>query len=138
MVRHHFSELPLHQQFYRLTAEPRRQRAVERRRRSAALQVTEDDVARLLPGQFFELRGAANANTAKAFRVAAVRGLDQRDAAVLWMGAFGDDHNAKACAELVAIADTRRDAFEVVRNFGNENHVRATGDAAVQCDPPGV
>src|SRR5687767_12468860 len=98
MVRHHLPELPFHQQLHGLAAEARRQRAIERCGRSPPLQVTEDDVSRLLPGQLLELRGAADANAAKAFDVTAVRGLDQRDTAVLRMRALGNDDDAEAGA----------------------------------------
>jgi hypothetical protein len=76
MVRHHLAELPFHQQLHGLAAESRRQGAIERRRGSAALQVAENDVARLLPSQLFELRRAADTDAAKPFDVATVCGFE--------------------------------------------------------------
>ena len=51
MVRHHLPELAVQDQLHRLPSEPRRQRAIEGRRRPAALQVAQHDVPRLLAGQ---------------------------------------------------------------------------------------
>ena len=54
------------------------------------------------------------------------------------MRAFGDDDDAEARAQLVAVADALRDLLQVVGDLGNQDDVGATGDAAVQGDPAGV
>ena len=49
MVRNHLAELSPQNQLHRFPAESCRERAIERGRRPAALQVSEHDVARFLP-----------------------------------------------------------------------------------------
>ena len=58
--------------------------------------------------------------------------------AVFRVRAFGDDDDAEARAQLVAIADALRDLLEVVGDLGNQDDVGAAGHAAVQRDPAGV
>ncbi len=105
----HLVRFALEQQFDGVAAEARRQRAVEAGGRAAALQVTEDDAARLLAHQLFEFGGDLGSDAAEAFDVGAGRFLDQRALAVFRRGAFGRDDDAEAGAPLFAGLQPLRD-----------------------------
>jgi hypothetical protein len=77
MVRDHLAELPVQEQLHRFPTEPGRQRSIERGWRSAALQVTQDDVARLFAGALFELLCAKRACSPKPLCMSALRRLDE-------------------------------------------------------------
>ena len=101
----HPVRLAPHQQLHRLAAEPRREHAIERRRRAAALQVAQHDRARFLARHLFQRRRDAMAHAAQALGAADARLLDERRAAAHRLGAFGDDDDREVRAPGVAILD---------------------------------
>ena len=88
-----FPNCAVQQQLHRLSAEARRQRPIECRRCPAALKVAEDDMACLFARQLLELVGAVDACATETLGVAAMRGRQDRDAAVGRPGAFRHHHD---------------------------------------------
>ena len=136
--RHHRAELASSDEFDRLAAEPRRQHAIEARRRAAALQVTEHDRARFLAGHLASASQTCAPMPPSRSTRPSCASSTQRPPAALRERAFGDDDDAELGAPAVALAQPLRDDVEVERNLRNQDRVGAAGDAGVQRDPARV
>src|SRR6185436_17730507 len=119
--RDHRAEAALLDQLDGLAAEARREDAIEARRRAAALQVAEDDAARLLLRLLGNRRAELRADAAEPLDVLGIGRFLQRDAAALRERAFRDDADAELRAPLVPRAETLGDDLDVEGDLGDEN-----------------
>ena len=119
------------EQFDRRAAEAGRQHPIERRRRAAALQMAEHDVARFLSGFFLQLGRDHGADATKPLEMAAASLLEQGHRAAQWLGAFGDDDDAELRAEALALAQALDDLVNVVADLRNQDDVGAARHTGV-------
>src|SRR3712207_5994139 len=115
-----------------------REDAVEGRRGAAALQVSEDDVARVYAGALLELPGQALADAAEPHvaELVLLLGLGHEVLAEGHALAHGDD--APFFASLGALLEEVGDGLEVGLDLGDQGHVRGGGDAGSPGDPARV
>src|SRR5579862_9726115 len=136
--RGHLPELPGLRELGRFQPVARREHAVARRRRAAALNVAQDRDPRLEAGPLLDLAAEQLADAALGQRrvtelVPLARVLEAGQ-----LAAFADDDDREVLAARVAAADAVRDLVEVDGLLRDEDHVGAAGDAAHDGDPAGV
>jgi len=118
-------------------AEAHAEDAIEGGGCAAALEVAEGAGAGVFGGEFLEAGGDLFSDAAEADFAAGV-GAEGDEVSIGHAGSFGDDDESAVVAEGVALFDVCGDVFEVEGDFGEEDDVCATGDAAPEGDPSGV
>src|SRR5690606_12163163 len=113
---------------YGRRTEPQRDEPIVGCRAPAALQMAEHDGARLVARQLRELPGDPVGNAAVAGLGARLRLLDEACRAVPRHRALGDHHDGETAPTLVAPTDLGGDTLDVVRNLGDQDHVRTAAD----------
>src|SRR5262245_53233196 len=132
MVRDHFTETLMVYQSHRMRAELRGQHAIERGGRSASLQMAQHDASALAVQPRFDLGGDEWPDAAQPglTLIGVWRLVDQMSARPA--RPLGDDHEREFLALCLAIENLVAQVLERPRNFRNQNHVAAAGDASVQ------
>src|SRR5512146_2271295 len=118
----------------RCCAEAQREHAIEGRRTSAALQMTEHERARLLPRALLDRQSQLLADAPEP----AVLGIEVLLGAASRPRPFGDHHDAEMTPTPFALADLLFHPYQIEGDFRNQDHVRTAGDPGVQRDEPRV
>ena len=134
----HGAERTVGDRAHRGSAESEREQPVVGRGRAAALQVPQHERAGLLAGT--ELDGPRHlaGDPSEPIYRADPAALDQLDVAAAGPGTLGHHHDAEAPARRFPRADLRAHLLDVEGDLGDQDHVGAAREAAVQGDPAGV
>src|SRR4029077_7995838 len=116
--------------------------AIERTGRSAALNVAEHDRAGFKAGALLNFARQQVPDPTQAFMAELILAEILQYQRTLRsggeLGPFGGHYDAEVSAASMPLANELRNLFDIERNFRNENHIRATGDAAVDRNPARV
>src|SRR5205823_5590717 len=136
--RRHLPELARVRECRCLEAVAGREHAVARSRRTAALHVAEHGDAGLEAGALLDLAAEQLPDAAVCERHVSEL-VDLAGVFEPWeLAALADHDDREVLAPRVPTADAVGDFLEVDRLLGDEDHVRAAGDAARDRDPAGV
>ncbi|HEY3820286.1 MAG TPA: hypothetical protein VGL81_24140 [Polyangiaceae bacterium] len=137
--RHHPAEPLLGAKVGGVRPEPGRQQPIERRRRTATLQVPEHRDAYLVVEVVRpKLVGQAFPGPPQPGQVPWTRKLDLARGTPDGHGAFADDDDGKAPSERLPFPDLPRDSLDIVGDLRDQHGVRAAGNAGAKRDPPRV
>jgi hypothetical protein len=136
LIADHRPEVSFARQLHGFHPETRRENSIQRRWRTAALQMAKNAAARFFTGASGDLTRHELGNSAEP-KFAAFHVLFHLFA-MFWPRAFCDDYDRTQITGRLARLDHARDFVEVEWDFGNQDNIGAAGDAAVQCDPAGV
>src|SRR5439155_6523519 len=129
LVADHRSNMSFVGQLHSLHSETRGENSIQRRGRTAALQMTQNAAARFFISAFGDLMRHEFANSAEpkfaAFHVAL------HLLAMFWPRTFCDNHDRAQVTSRLTRLDHASDLIEVEWDFGNQNNIGAAGDAAV-------
>lgn len=138
LERYHVSEPAFVNELHGADAEARAKDTVEVGGPAAALEVAEDDDPSFFVCTFLDFLGNDFSDTAQAcfVFVGCIAGGDVLAACLHC--AFCDDDKGEVFVLGFAFGDFPADTFIVKRDFRDEDYVRASGDARIGGDPPGV